>query len=109
MHMSVHRWLLQHVLAPGWCGYRAGATTERLPCARALSSVASRDDRASVAGRVVEDRRRLRATRTRANILASCRRLIVNGNLQPEVREIAAETSCGVRTVFMHFGTLRAL
>jgi hypothetical protein len=55
------------------------------------------------------DHRRLRAARTRANILQCCRRMMVNGNMRPDAVSVAQVAHCSLGTILLRFGTLTAL
>jgi AcrR family transcriptional regulator len=52
---------------------------------------------------LVEDGRRLRTVRTRANIVGCCRRLMAKGNIRPTSADIARGAGCSLRSIHEHF------
>jgi AcrR family transcriptional regulator len=52
---------------------------------------------------LVEDGRRLRTVRTRANIVGCCRRQMAKGNIRPTLADIADGAGCSLRTIHEHF------
>jgi hypothetical protein len=59
-------------------------------------------------GEEVEDGRRLRTVRTRAEILRCCRRMMVSGDIRPSAEAIAQAANCSRRTIFARPGALYA-
>lgn len=55
------------------------------------------------------DGRNLRALRTRANIMAACRALMVGGEFAPPTARVALKAGLAIRTVFEHYKSTEAM
>lgn len=56
-----------------------------------------------------EDGRNLRALRTRADIMAACRALMVGGEFAPSAARVAAKSGYSIRSVFDHYKTTESM
>lgn len=57
----------------------------------------------------IGDGRNRRSERSKEKALAACRRIMMHGQFQPSVVNIARAADLSVRTIFQHFGSVDAL